>query len=199
MTSLLKHVRLRSAAALVVANIIGAGIFTTTGFQAQALGHPGWILALWIVGGILAFCGALCYGELGAAMPEAGGEYVYLRETYGPAFGFMSMIVSLTAGFSAAIAAASKAFVVYLGQFFPLLLKEPAPEAMFATSDLLAVGVVWGLIAIHSISARRGIGFNDIITLLKILGIVGIILAGFYMVAALGRGDVSNLTHIAAS
>ena len=199
MTSLLKHVRLRSAAALVVANIIGAGIFTTTGFQAQALGHPGWILALWIVGGILAFCGALSYGELGAAMPQAGGEYVYLRETYGPAFGFMSMIVSLTAGFSAAIAAASKAFVVYLGQFFPLLLKEPAPEAMFATSDLLAVGVVWGLIAIHSISARRGIGFNDIITLLKILGIVGIILAGFYMVAALGRGDVSNLTHIAAS
>ena len=199
MTSLLKHVRLRSAAALVVANIIGAGIFTTTGFQAQALGHPGWILALWIVGGILAFCGALSYAELGAAMPEAGGEYVYLRETYGPAFGFMSMIVSLTAGFSAAIAAASKAFTVYLGQFFPLLADEQVIFGTITSNNLLAIIVVWTLITIHSVSARRGIGFNDIITLLKILGIVAIIIAGFYVVAALGRGDVSNLTHIADS
>lgn len=199
MTSLLKHVRLRSAAALVVANIIGAGIFTTTGFQAQALGHPGWILALWVVGGILAFCGALCYAELGAAMPQAGGEYVYLRETYGPAFGFMSMIVSLTAGFSAAIAAASKAFTIYLGQFFPLLADEQVIIGTITINNLLAIGVVWALIAIHSVSARRGIGFNDFITLLKILGIVAIILAGFFVVAALGRGDVSNLTHIADS
>ncbi len=199
MTSLLKHVRLRSAAALVVANIIGAGIFTTTGFQAQALGHPGWILALWIVGGILAFCGALSYAELGAAMPEAGGEYVYLRETYGPAFGFMSMIVSLTAGFSAAIAAASKSFTIYLGQFFPILADEQVIFGTITTNNLLAIGVVWMLITIHSVSARRGFGFNDFITLLKIIGIVAIIGAGFFVVAALGRGDVANLTHIADS
>ena len=68
--TLLKHIRLRSAAALVVANIIGAGIFTTTGFQAADLGNPLTIFALWIVGGVLAYCGALCYAELGAAMPE---------------------------------------------------------------------------------------------------------------------------------
>ena len=74
-----RHLTLRSATLLVLANIIGAGIFTTTGYQAAALGHPGWILGLWAVGGALAFCGALCYGELGAALPRAGAEYAYLR------------------------------------------------------------------------------------------------------------------------
>ena len=75
-----RGISLRSATALVIANVIGAGIFTTTGYQASALGDPAGIFALWIVGGLLAWCGALCYGELGAAMPEAGAEYVYLRQ-----------------------------------------------------------------------------------------------------------------------
>ena len=96
-----RHIGLRSATGLVIANIIGAGIFTSTGFQAEALGHPGYIFGLWVTGGILALCGALCYAELGAAMPRAGAEYIYLRETYGPIFGFMTAFVSLVAGFSA--------------------------------------------------------------------------------------------------
>ena len=103
--------RLRSATALVIANIIGAGIFTTTGFQAADIRHPPIIFLLWVIGGILALLGALCYAELGAMMPHAGAEYVYLRETYGRALGFMSAFVSLVAGFSAAIAAATKSFV----------------------------------------------------------------------------------------
>src|SRR5512139_1769758 len=81
--TLIRGIGLKSATALVIANIIGAGIFTSTGFQAGSLGHPGYIFLLWIVGGLLAFCGALCFAELGAAMPRAGGEYIYLRETYG--------------------------------------------------------------------------------------------------------------------
>ncbi len=109
--ALLRHVSMRSAAALVVANIVGAGIFTTSGFQAAELGHPGLLLALWVIGGILALCGALAYAELGAAFPEAGGEYVYLRETYGPPLAFMSAFVSLIAGFAAPIAAATKSLV----------------------------------------------------------------------------------------
>ena len=111
--------RLRSATALVIANIIGAGIFTTTGFQAADIRHPPIIFLLWVIGGILALLGALCYAELGAMMPQAGAEYVYLRETYGRALGFMSAFVSLVAGFSAAIAAATKSFVAYLSHFFP--------------------------------------------------------------------------------
>ena len=73
-SGLLRHIHLGSATALVIANIIGAGIFTSTGFQAGALGHPGYIMALWIVGGILAFCGALCYAELATSMPQAGAS-----------------------------------------------------------------------------------------------------------------------------
>ena len=69
----------------------------------------------------MTFFGALCYRELGALIPQAGGEYVYLRDTYGPALGFMSAFVSVIAGFSAPIAAATKAFVRYLTHFFPPL------------------------------------------------------------------------------
>ena len=78
-----RHISFRSAVGLVVANVIGVGIFTTTGFQAADLGNPLLILFLWALGGLLAYFGALCYGELGAAMPYAGAEYVYLRETFG--------------------------------------------------------------------------------------------------------------------
>ena len=117
-----KYVSLRSGILLVLANIIGAGIFTTTGYQAADLGNPGLIFMLWIIGGILAICGALCYAELGAAMPRGGAEYVYLRETYGGVIGFMSAFVSLFAGFSAPIASATKGFSRYITHWFPELL-----------------------------------------------------------------------------
>ena len=117
--SLIRRLGLRSATALVVANIVGAGIFTTTGFQAADLGHPVLIYALWVVGGLLALAGALCYAELGAAMPQAGAEYVYLRETFGPALAFMSAFVSLVAGFSGPIAAAAKSFMRYAAHLMP--------------------------------------------------------------------------------
>ncbi len=133
-SALKRHMRLRSATALVIANMIGAGIFTTTGFQAADLRHPLFIFVLWVIGGTLALLGALCYAELGAMMPRAGAEYVYLRETYGPAVGFMSAWVSLVAGFSAPIAAALKAFVIYLGHFFPFLAGDPTVGASSPSS-----------------------------------------------------------------
>ena len=94
-------------AAIVIANMIGTGVFTSAGFQSAALHDPMTILACWVAGGVLALCGAAAYAELGSMMPRAGGEYVYLREAYHPVVGFMSGWVSLTAGFSAPIAAAS--------------------------------------------------------------------------------------------
>ena len=188
--ALQRHIRLRSAAALVVANMIGAGIFTTTGFQAADLRHPPLILALWVIGGVLALLGALCYAELGAMMPEAGGEYVYLRETYGPAFGFMSAFVSLTAGFSAPIAAATESFVIYLGHFVPVLSEEATLLGAVGVVDLVAIGIVWLLVVIHLSAVRAGTGFNDVITAFKVGGIVAILLAA----AAVGTGDLSNLT-----
>ena len=189
---LFRFIGLRSAMMLVVASMIGAGIFTTTGFQAQDLGHPGYIFLLWLVGGILAFCGALCFGELGAAMPEAGAEYVYIRESYGPAFAFMSGFVALFAGFSAPIAGALKALVRYMGHFFPLLADDPVLAGVLHVNDLVAIVFVWLLVGIHASRARGGIGFNDVVTLMKVAGIALVLLAA----ALVGKGDLSNLTEI---
>ncbi len=175
--------------------MIGAGIFTTTGFQAADLGNPPLILALWVVGGILALLGALCYAELGAMMPQAGGEYVYLRETYGPAFGFMSAFVSLTAGFSAPIAAAAESFVIYLGHFIPFLSEETTFIGSVGVIDIAALVVVWMLVAIHLSAVRAGTGFNDLITAFKVGGIIAILIAA----AAVGMGDPSNLTTVSPS
>jgi APA family basic amino acid/polyamine antiporter len=190
--SLHRYIKLRSAVALVVANVIGAGIFTTTGFQAADLGHPGLIFGLWITGGILAFCGALCYAELGASTPGAGAEYVYLRDTYGPVFGFMSALVSLVAGFSAPIAAAAKAFVRYLSFFLPGLEAEPLMAAGLTWNDAVALALVWGLVAVQLRGARSGMRLGDGLTLFKLVGLVTIIVAAF----AFGRGSLSNLTVV---
>ena len=191
-SGLKRHIRLRSATALVIANMIGAGIFTTTGFQAADLRHPVLIFVLWVIGGVLALLGALCYAELGAMMPRAGAEYVYLRETYGPAIGFMSAFVSLVAGFSAPIASATKSFAIYLGHFFPFLADNPSVGGLVAAVDLVAVALVWFLIAIHLRAVRTGTGFNDYMTVFKVGGIVAIILAA----VSVGRGDVANLVTV---
>ncbi|MEX2130881.1 MAG: amino acid permease [Pseudohongiellaceae bacterium] len=181
-----------SATALVIANIIGAGIFTTTGFQAASLGHPTLILMLWMVGGLLAWCGAQCYAELGAMMPRAGAEYAYLRETFGPLFGFMSAVISLVAGFSAAIAAALKALIRYLSAFFPVL-SDPVPVmGLIKIDDAAAIVLVWLLVAVHSRSLSLGFRFNDLVTLMKVTGITLILLLGF----AVGDGDVANLAVV---
>ena len=193
--SLFRQIRLRSATALVVANMIGAGIFTTTGFQAADLGHPVYIFVLWICGGVLALFGALCYAELGALMPQAGGEYVYLRRTYGPALGFMSAFVSLIAGFSAPIASATKALVRYLAYFFPVLGEELVLGLGLSLNDLIAIAIVWFLISVHIGGVRSGLGFNDAVTLFKVAGILIILLGA----AAVGNGNLSNLTRVSDS
>ncbi len=191
---LIRGIGFKSATALVIANIIGAGIFTSTGFQAGALGNPAYIFLLWIVGGVLAFCGALCYAELGAAMPRAGGEYVYLRETYGLPVGFMSAFVSLFAGFAAPIASTLKSLVRYMTHFFPALASEPVLWGFINLNDWIAVGFAWLLVAIHLRGVRGGIRFNDWITLFKLTGIILIVVAA----ALLGRGQLANLTLVSS-
>ncbi|MGH0036405.1 MAG: APC family permease [Myxococcota bacterium] len=189
---LTRSIGLRSAAAIVVANMIGAGIFTTTGFQAEALGSPVTIYVLWIVGGVLALCGALAYAELGAALPQAGGEYVYLREAYGGAFAFMSALVSLTAGFSAPIAAALKSLVRYASHFLPALADEPALVGGLSVNDALAIALVWALVAVHTRRLGAGLAFNDGVTVFKVVGILAILLGA----ALFGDGNTADLTRV---
>src|SRR6202011_1190748 len=115
-----------TACGIVIANIIGTGVFTSLGFQLTDI-HSGFaLLMLWVVGGIAALCGALCYGELSAALPRSGGEYHFLSRIYHPALGFMAGIVSATVGVGAPIALAAMAFGKYFHGVFnfgsPLLL-----------------------------------------------------------------------------
>ncbi len=185
---LLRQVNRRTATLLVMANIIGAGIFTTTGFQAADIGHPLVILGLWLLGGVVALCGALSYGELGAAMPSAGGEYVYLRRTYGGVFGFMSAFVSLVAGFSAPIASVVKGLIGYLAAYAPVLADGPA-SGLVGLGDLAAIGIVWLLVAIQLAGAGSGFRLVDWVTLTKVGGILAIVVAAVLV----GRGRIAGL------
>src|SRR3974390_1521583 len=124
--ALLRQLGIVSATALVISNMLGQGIFTSTGFLAADLGAPNLILLIWVVGALCALGGAFCYSELGVNFPSSGGEYVYLTEAYGPTWGFMTGWISFFAGFSAPIAAAALACSDYLGYFFPGLKQANA-------------------------------------------------------------------------
>src|SRR5512140_3538540 len=123
---LLRQLGIVSATALVISNMVGTGVFTTTGFLAGDLGSPRLVLLIWIAGALFALAGAFCYSELGINFPSSGGEYVYLTRAYGPTWGFMTGWVSFFAGFSAPIAAAALAFSDYLGYFFPAVKQANA-------------------------------------------------------------------------
>src|SRR5437763_1412470 len=133
---LLRQIGFFSATALVISNMVGTGIFATTGFMAGDLGSARLILLCWTVGAFFAFAGALSYSELGINFPSSGGEYVYLTHAFGPEWGFMTGWVSFFAGFSAPIATAALAFSEYLGYFFPALRQA---NAMVLGSGALSV------------------------------------------------------------
>ncbi len=109
-----------TASCVLVSNMIGGGIFTTTGFMARDLGDPMLILLLWFIGALFALGSAMVYGELGATLPHAGGDYVYLREAYGPLTAFLSGWTSFTIGFGAAVAASSIGFSSYALRVVPI-------------------------------------------------------------------------------
>src|SRR5579864_4823436 len=117
---LLRQLGFFSSTALVISNMIGAGIFATTGFMARDLGSAPLILACWAVGAVFALAGAVTYSELGINFPSSGGEYVYLTHAYGPEWGFITGWVSFFAGFSAPIATNALIFSNYVGHFFPV-------------------------------------------------------------------------------
>src|SRR4030043_1852811 len=115
---------------IVVANMIGAGIFTTSGLLMSGLNNPLLMIILWAVGGIIAMCGALAYAELGAAMPYAGGEYIFLSRLYHPMMGFLSGWVSFIVGFSAPIAASAIGFSEYFMRAYPQLFLWGNPDVI---------------------------------------------------------------------
>ncbi|GAA4000692.1 amino acid permease [Hymenobacter fastidiosus] len=153
--------------AIVIANMVGTGVFTSLGFQVLGIQSGFVLLMLWVVGGLIALCGALCYGELAAAMPRSGGEYHYLSQIYHPAVGFLSGWVSATVGFAAPTALAAMALGRYAASVWPAL-----------NPRVLSVVVVLALTAVHATSRRAGSRLQVIITGVKVLVLVLFIAAG---------------------
>ncbi len=196
--TLLRQLGLVSATALVVSNMIGTGIFTTTGFMVGDLGDARIVLAVWAVGAIFALCGALTYSELGVNFPSSGGEYVYLTRAYGPQWGFMSGWISFFAGFSAPVAAAALAFSDYLGYFNPVFRQSSATMVLGSGVFSLRVGgaqlVASALIGIFTVinffGVKRVAGVQNVLTGTKLLVIGVFVTAGF----AVGNGTWNHMT-----
>ena len=158
-----------TATSIVVANMIGTGIFTSLGFQVGDLPSGFAILMLWMIGGGCALCGALCYAELAAALPRSGGEYHFLGAIFHPSLGFMAGWISAIAGFAAPVALAAMAFGNYLAGVWP------------GVSPLAAsIAVVWLATPLLLGSTRLGSGFQNGSTLLKVALILGVITVGCF-------------------
>lgn len=186
-----------SATALVVSNMIGTGIFTTTGFLAGDLGTPTLVLGIWIVGALFALAGALCYSELGLNFPTSGGEYVYLTRAYGRVWGFLSGWVSFVAGFSAPIAAAALAFAGYLAFLFPSLGQASALTWDIAgiswqvgPTQLIAASLVIALTLLNCLDVLVVARVQNGLTAIKIAVIAGFVLLGF----TIGNGNWAHFS-----
>jgi len=150
--------------------IIGSGIFLVARNIAQAVESPGLSLVVWLVSGVLSLCGALSYAELGALLPRAGGQYVYLQEAYGPLTAFLFGWANLLAIQSGSIAAVAVGFAIYLGDFLPL-----ASWQVKAVAVLCVVLLTW----INYRGVESGSRVQNIFTAAKVLGLAGLIVAGF--------------------
>jgi len=177
-----EKIGLFSASSIVIANMIGAGIFTTSGLLMSGLNNPVLLIILWILGGIIALCGALAYAELGAAMPRAGGEYFFLSRLYHPIFGFLSGWVSFVVGFSAPIAASAIGFSEYFFRAFPGL-----PGA----NKILAILIIVIFTLIHLRGIQFGTRIQNTLTFLKVVLIVILILTCL----SLGKGNLHHFSE----
>src|SRR6476620_3234648 len=161
------RISLLTATCIVIANMIGTGIFTSLGFQVGDLPSGCAIVFLWTIGGICAMCGALSYAELAAALPRSGGEYHFLREIYHPALGFLAGWISATIGFAAPVAIAAMAFATYFSEVVPGV-----------NLHVLSVVVVTICTLVLLRDLKLGSAFQNGSTILKVALILVIIGAG---------------------
>ncbi len=176
----------REAAAFVITNMVGAGIFTLPAFVRSSTGSGPAALAIWALGGGLALCGALCFAELATRMPEAGGEYQYLSRIYSPMWGFVSGLISFLVGFSAAIGASALGASAYAASIFGL-----KPEATLLPGSGLTVGaamavlLILGMALFHCLGVKPGGRLQSILAGTVIGAILLLTIAGMLS----GRGD----------
>jgi len=165
-----KKISVITATNLVIANMIGTGVFTSLGFQVAAINSDFALISLWLVGGVAALCGALCYAELATALPRSGGEYNYLSRIFHPSLGFLAGWISAVVGFPAPIALAALAFGKYVQVFTPGV-----------SPVVISLVVVWIITAIHLFGLRVEEMFQNWSTFLKVGLILGFIVAGFFV------------------
>jgi APA family basic amino acid/polyamine antiporter len=169
-----------TAASLVVANMIGTGVFTSLGFQLEETQNSWSIVLLWSLGGLVALAGAFSYAELGAYFQRSGGEYLFLSKIFHPLVGYLSGWISLTVGFAAPVALAAMAMGSYTQSIFNL------------DARITATIVVIMVTAIHSVSLGYSSRFQNVVTVLKVVLIAGFVIAGFVMAPAAHSMDWSE-------
>jgi APA family basic amino acid/polyamine antiporter len=189
------------ASAIVISNVIGVGIFTTPGVVAEMLPTSAAILAVWALGGALAFAGALAYAELAAWRPQAGGEYVYLRESFGGLAAFLTGWTSFVAGFSGAIAFGAVAVAGYLDRFVPgagsasvIARWGVGPfGVVLSTRALVAIAIIVTLAIIQARGVRPGRVVQNSLTTLTVIALVGFVVAG--LIAAPSPQAAAVVSH----
>ncbi len=190
------------AAAIVVGTIIGSGIFLVPKAMTQNVGSPGNVMLVWVAGGLLSLFGALTYAELAAALPQAGGEYVYLREAYGPFWGFVYGWTQFTVAKSGSIATLATAFSYYLGNFFPrldhTLWRVPLPigpgwqPLAISYGQIFAMALILVLGGINCLGVKLGGRIQAQVTALKVALIVALAVA----IVVWGAGSVENFRSV---
>jgi len=186
--------------AIIVSNVIGTGLLFAPSQVAASVPSPLLFLSTWLAGGLLAFAGAMAYAELAALRPRAGGEYVYLREAYGPWAAFLTGWTSFVAGFSGAIATSAVVLAFYLGRFVPAAANStpfftlPIVPGVFelnlSAQTMVAIAAIFGMAWIHLRGVGPGRLVMDVLAVLKVGAFVLFIALGF----SFGTGSVANLS-----
>ncbi|MBI1732004.1 MAG: amino acid permease [Gammaproteobacteria bacterium] len=185
---LVRGLGLLDSTMLVAGSMIGSGIFIVSADIARQVGAPGWLLAVWIITGLLTLMGALSYGELAAMMPQAGGQYVYLREAYSPLWGFLygwTLFLVIQTG---TIAAVGVGFARYLGALWPAISETNyfiAPVALgsryaisLSTAQMMGIAMILFLTWMNTRGLRTGKLVQNVFTVAKIGALLGLILLG---------------------
>jgi basic amino acid/polyamine antiporter, APA family len=183
MSELPRKLSFFDGAALLVGSVIGSGIFVVPSLIAQRVPEPGLVIGIWIFSGLLVLCGALTLAELGAMLPRSGGLYVYMREAYGRFWAFLYGWTIMLVAIPGSIAALTSAFLLYLKLFVPMTLW---------VEKAVGIGVLLGLALVNTRSAKQGAGVQNLFTMLKVSGLVGLV--GLALVTR--HGDVSHFAPL---
>lgn len=184
MADLPRKLSLFDGVALLVGGVIGSGIFVVPSLIANRVPDPGVVIGVWVFSGLLVLCGALTLAELGAMLPHSGGLYVYMREAYGPFWAFLYGWTIMLVVIPGAVAALTTAFFLYLRQFFVI------PQV---SEKALGLVLLLGLAFINTRGAKRGAGVQNLFTILKVGGLVGLVLAALVT----RQGSVANFSPAA--